>query len=120
MLFQPSIKNVHSRLPWFHSCIKPINKIIIIKKKITQILKILSLSNLKISGKIKTNSTSKTKKIKVTKKNRIENGNRALNFGENPHSKGLNFSWSIDNFLLKIMPNITTITLRIIEIITLP
>jgi len=45
------------------------------------------------------------------KKKRSVKGNRALNFGENPHSKGLIFSRSSGSFFLNITPaNITNIT----------
>jgi len=45
-------------------------------------------------GKIKINSTSKIRKMIAIKKNRIEKGKRDMVLGENPHSKGLNFSRS--------------------------
>ena len=37
------------------------------------------------------------------KKNLIENGSRAKNLGENPHSKGQNFSLSNKNFWLTLL-----------------
>jgi len=53
---------------------------------------------------MRTSSTSKTKKIRQIIKNRIEKGSRALNFGINPHSKGLTFSREKCFFLPKIIP----------------
>tara|TARA_B100000768_G_C10907791_1_gene220349 strand:- start:271 stop:417 length:147 start_codon:yes stop_codon:yes gene_type:complete len=44
------------------------------------------------NGNIRISSTSNTKKIIAIKKNRKVKGRRALNFGVNPHSKGLLFS----------------------------
>lgn len=44
-------------------------------------------------------STSKIKKIIVTMKNRREKGIRAFLKGSNPHSKGVNFSRSLSDFL---------------------
>ena len=119
MLFQPLIKYAQSSLPWFHSWAKPKNKIIntiIIRH---QVLNALSLTKLKIRGNNKTNSTSKIKKIKAIRKNRIEKGRRALSFGENPHSNGLNLSRSKDAFFLRKTPSLTTTALRITTINTL-
>lgn len=64
--------------------------------------------NPRTRGNINTNSTSKIKKIKAIKKKRIEKGNRALNLGEKPHSKGLSFSRSEENFFPKTIPNLQT------------
>ena len=55
-------------------------------------------------GNIKTSSTSNTKNTRATRKNRIENGSRAPNLGVKPHSKGLVFSRSGNNFTPKITP----------------
>ena len=63
-------------------------------------------------GKSKTSSTSKTKKIKLKRKNRIENGSRALNLGINPHSKGLSFSWSGNDFFENLPPRTRTTALN--------
>ena len=71
---------------------------------ITTILIWLNENSLTKNGKRRTSSTSNTKKIKAIKKNRNVNGNRALNLGENPHSKGLIFSRSKGNFLLNPIP----------------
>ena len=70
-------------------------------------------------GNIKTNSTSKIKKIIAIKKNRIVKGNRALNFGLNPHSKGLIFSKLKIIFFLKILPKakIKNLNINLIRII---
>ena len=54
---------------------------------------------------MRTNSTSNTKKIIEIKKNRKVKGSRALNFGLNPHSKGLIFSKLNSIFLLKKFPS---------------
>ena len=43
-------------------------------------------------GRSRAISISNTKKITAKRKNRRENGMRAVFFGSNPHSKGLNFS----------------------------
>ena len=51
------------------------------------------------------------------KKNRKVKGNRALNFGLNPHSKGLIFSIMKIFFFLKNLPAIKTIIDKIKEII---
>ena len=67
------------------------------------------------NGNIKTNSTSKIIKIIEIKKNRRVNGSRALNFGLNPHSKGLIFSEEKTYFLLKILPKDNTIIDKINE-----
>ena len=67
-------------------------------------------------GNIKTNSTSKIIKIIEIKKNRKVNGNRALNFGLNPHSKGLIFSIIKMFFLLKREPRDNTTTDKIKEV----
>ena len=48
-------------------------------------------------GKIKVISTSKIKKIIAIKKNRIEKGAREKYCGLNPHSKGDNFSRSLND-----------------------
>ena len=56
------------------------------------------------NGNIKTNSTSKIIKIIEIKKNRKVKGNRALNFGLNPHSKGLIFSIIKIFFFLNNLP----------------
>jgi hypothetical protein len=45
-------------------------------------------------------STSKIRKINATKKNRKEKGNRLSSLVENPHSKGLFISRSINTFFL--------------------
>jgi hypothetical protein len=68
---------------------------------------------LDIKGNSKINSTSKTRKIIAIRKNRKVKGNRALNLGENPHSKGLSFSRSKTSFLLKITPKKLTTAVRI-------
>lgn len=57
-----------------------------------------------IKGKSNNSSTSKIKNITATKKNRIEKGRRAVYFGVNPHSKGLNFSRSNLVFILVNKP----------------
>lgn len=44
-------------------------------------------------------SISKTKKITAKRKNRREKGIRAEFLGSKPHSKGLDFSRSIDEFM---------------------
>ena len=58
----------------------------------------LEIANLGIIGKSKVISTSKIKKIIAIKKKCKENGKRDLDFGSNPHSKGLLFSRSIHIF----------------------
>jgi len=68
-------------------------------------------------GNIKTNSTSKIIKIIEIKKNRKVNGNRALNFGLNPHSKGLIFSIIKIFFFLNNLPANKTNIDKIKEII---
>ena len=68
------------------------------------------------NGNIKTNSTSKIIKIIEIKKNRKVKGNRALNFGLNPHSKGLIFSIIKIFFLLKRLPILNTSADKINEI----
>ena len=80
----------------------------------------LSENNLTKNGKRRTSSTSNTKKIRAIKKNRNVNGSRALNLGENPHSKGLIFSRSKGNFFLNLTPaNVTSATSTNTKIIKL-
>jgi len=66
------------------------------------------------NGNIKISSTSKTKKIIATKKKRSVKGMRALNLGENPHSKGLIFSRSKIIFFLTRAPTLVKIIAKII------
>ena len=73
-------------------------------RELKTILILLNENKLTKNGKSKTSSTSKTKKISATRKNRKVNGKRALNLGENPHSKGLIFSRSKGSFLLNPTP----------------
>lgn len=73
----------------------------------------LDIDMLDKNGKSKINSTSNTRKIIAIRKNRNVKGSRALNLGENPHSKGLSFSRSNDNFLLKAAPKQATTTVKI-------
>merc|ERR1712189_134778 len=70
-------------------------------------------------GNINTNSTSNTKKIIKIRKNRKVKGNRALNFGLNPHSKGLIFSKLNNIFFLKKLPinNIKILRINLVKII---
>ena len=68
------------------------------------------------NGNIKTNSTSKIIKI-IEIKNRKVKGNRALNFGLNPHSKGLIFSIIKIFFFLNSLPANKTNVDKIKEII---
>lgn len=58
-----------------------------------------------IEGKIKINSTSKMRNTIERRKNRMEKGKRAEDFGVKPHSKGLAFSRSRENFVLNKRPN---------------
>lgn len=64
-----------------------------------------------IIGNNKVISTSKIKKITAIKKNCIEKGIRAEFLGSNPHSKGLDFSRSLNLFLDKIFAIIIIIFL---------
>lgn len=82
------------KAPWFHSWIRPTNKIIIKIILVNIQEKILQDLNVSTIGRIKAISTSKIKKIIVIKKNRIENGIREEFIGSNPHSKGEDFSRS--------------------------
>lgn len=71
-------------------------------------ISILKFDILKITpiGSKTATSTSKIKKIRVVIKNRRENVLRAFLKGENPHSKGVIFSWEIIDFsLIKIFRN---------------
>jgi len=68
------------------------------------------------NGNIKTNSTSKIIKIIAIKKKRNVKGRRELNFGLNPHSKGLIFSIMKIFFFLNKLPNINTTIDKIREI----
>jgi len=77
------------------------------------ILILLDENKLTKKGKSNTSSTSKTRKINATRKNRKVNGKRALNLGENPHSKGLIFSRSRGNFFLNPTPARVTKIARI-------
>lgn len=56
------------------------------------------------AGKSKISSTSNTRKIRAITKNRSENGRRAENLFENPHSKGLHFSRSAEDFKPRLTP----------------
>lgn len=44
---------------------------------------------------------SNTRKITARRKNRVEKGSRALFFGSNPHSNGVDFSRSLSLRALK-------------------
>jgi hypothetical protein len=68
-------------------------------------------------GKIKAISTSKIKKITVIKKKWREKGIRAEDFGSNPHSKGEDFSRSMNDFFDKIVDKNIIIFAKIIKII---
>lgn len=65
-----------------------------------QIKMLVSLKEI-IIGKINAISTSKIKKMIAIKKNRIEKGFRDEFNGENPHSKGEIFSFSVIFFFLR-------------------
>ena len=52
------------------------------------------------------------KTIAIRKKRKVK-GRRALNLGENPHSKGLSFSRSNVNFFLSPMPRRLTTRVRV-------
>lgn len=71
------------------------------------------------SGRRRAISISNTRKITARRKNRIEKGRRALFLGSNPHSKGEDFSRSINEreeiniVILKMAKGI--IILKIIE-----
>jgi hypothetical protein len=71
----------------------------------------LDLQKFVRKGNMRMSSTSKTRKIIAMRKNRNVKGRRALNLGENPHSKGLIFSRSKTSFFLRREPaNNTTET----------
>ncbi len=61
-----------------------------------------ALIRLKI-GKSKINSTSNTKNTRAIKKKRKDKGVRGKDLGIKPHSKGLDFSESIRDFLEILM-----------------
>lgn len=108
-------------MPNFHSIIKPIIIIKLIKKKETK-KKIFLFDNNKGKGIIITISTSKIRKIIAIKKNFREKGTREIEKGSKPHSNGDNFSlfWKFLNLKIpkqrKIIPIIKKIILKIIRI----
>lgn len=57
-------------------------------------------------GNNKINSISKIKKINAIKKNCSENGVRPLNFGINPHSKGLFLALESGFLILNTIPTL--------------
>lgn len=61
-------------------------------------------------GISRTISISNTMKIMASRKNRIENGIRAVFFGSNPHSNGVDFSRSsVDRAAKMLAANNTTV-----------
>lgn len=105
MLFQPFYYLAHERLPWKISWKRPNRRINNTSAPLAKEVSELTDRSAGIIGNKRINSTSNTKKITAIKKKRIENGRRDINLGENPHSKGLNFSRSNEDFNPKPLPN---------------
>lgn len=66
-------------------------------------------------GKIITSSTSKIRNKIAIRRNRIEKGRRVISLGENPHSKGLNFSGSALIFFPTPTPSVPKTITKILE-----
>ncbi len=96
---------IQFKAPLNHSCSKPAVKIIITTVPLA--IKIVLSGELinTLRGNNNAISISKIKKISVTTKNRIEKELRAFLKGEKPHSKGVIFSRSWEDFSLKPRAN---------------
>ena len=94
------LKLAQSRSVWDHSRYVPqVNKITIAKNRA---LDVGARDEFNRKGKSKTSSTSKIRNTIAIKKKWVEKGLRDLVWGINPHSKGLSFSDSQNDFMLKI------------------